>query len=197
MRFPYEIKFTHISATMTPLLVVFDLNGTLLDSTHRKRPGVRENARARHKFVYYRPHLHTFMEWILRQPGITVAFWTSNIQANAERLVQLIVPRKSDRDRLAFVWHRGHCMTFADYSSKKPFQKVFDLGYETAHTLMVDDTDEKIMHPQKDRFYCKITSFEANPESIVSDTSLLHLQKFLERVVATRNATRNNGACPR
>lgn len=164
------------------LLVVLDLNGVLVDSTHKARRGVKYDAKARAKFVYFRPGLHEFLAWLCNHPGIRVGIWTSNIARNADALVSLLFTEEQ-RARLAFVFSRDECIVFPDYSSVKPPERIFAMGFDPKHTIMVDDSPEKIDHPAKDTFYRHIPSFTAGPRAtpvMDPDTDLDTLRRYIE-----------------
>ena len=163
------------------LLVVLDLNGVLLDSTHTKRPSIAEDAKARHKFVYYRPGMRDFISWIMANPAIRVGIWTSNIRANADALVELIFT-PDQRRKLAFVFSRDECLVFPDYTSQKPAQRVFSLGYDPRHTLFIDDSPEKVVHPLKHLFYVPVKTFEATAGLANVDVGI----DFMQRIIQAR-----------
>lgn len=161
------------------LLVILDFNGTVLDSTHQKRPGVFYDVKARHKFVYFRPGMHDFLNWLTNLPEVDVGIWTSNIRENALVLCSLAFKKPAD---LAFIFSRSECVVFNDYSSEKHIQRIFDQGgcYTPTNIIVVDDSPEKIVHSQKDLFLYKIPSFEASVESIQNDKELNFLREFIE-----------------
>lgn len=142
------------------LLVVLDFNGTLVDSTHKRRSGATHDAMARHKYVYFRPGLQEFIDWLMACPGVKIAVWTSNIRLNAEALTDIVFG--SHRKQLAFIFSRNECITYPDYSSKKPVHKVFDnTAYGPENTLFVDDSPDKVMHADRERFHYQIPEFVA------------------------------------
>lgn len=77
-----------------PLLVVLDLNGTLLFRPYRKQP--------RH-FVA-RPHAHTFLDYITTRFWVVV--WSSARPQNVGSMIDSLLPRGASRDRLVAVWSR-------------------------------------------------------------------------------------------
>lgn len=164
---------------MNPL-VVLDLNGVLLDSTHQKRLGVAEDARARFKYVYFRPGLKEFLDWLFALPGVDVGIWTSNKRENADAIVNLILSARQ-REKLAFVYSRSECVTFPDYSSEKPANRLFALGYDPRRTIFIDDSDDKISHPLKHLFYHKMPEYVASPITKMADCELLHLKKVISK----------------
>jgi len=169
------------------LLVVLDFNGTLLDSTHRSRAGVRHDAMARAKYVYFRPHLRDFVAWLMTVPDIDVGLWTSNIAPNAHALADVVFT-PAEKARLAFVFSRTECLVYADYSSQKPVQRLFNTGcYTPSYTIFVDDSPEKILYPKSSsEFYYRIPTFVASTTA-GGDDALLHLRTEIERRLCEKN----------
>lgn len=162
------------------LLVVLDFNGTILDSTHHKRPGITQDCMARFKYVYFRPGMRDFLAWLLSHPRIDVGVWTSNIAKNAMALVNIAFTDDQQR-RLAFVYTRAHCTLFPDYSSTKPMQTIVDQqSYSADRVLVVDDSPEKIEQSTPPVDYYHIPTFEA-VYAAPPDNELAKLQTYIER----------------
>ncbi len=159
------------------LLVVLDLNGTILDSTHHRRVGVTEDARARAKYVYYRPHMKSFLQWLFADPRFQVAVWTSNIAANAQAILDVALTEEQ-RSRLVFVMSREHCALGPNYTSFKHLDTIYKRGFAPSHVVIVDDSDSKVVPPSKDN-WIRIEEFEASSISIATDTALIDLQTTL------------------
>lgn len=170
-----------------PLLVVLDLNGTILDSTHRARRGVAVDARARAKFVYFRPGMHEFLAWLAEQHAaglVEIAVWTSNSRDNARAVIETAFT-EDQCDRLSFVMCRDDCLTFRDYSSKKPLRKILQRGYAVDRLLIIDDSPEKILHDSiltssVDCYY-QIPTFEASAADDATDNELQKLREEITR----------------
>ncbi|ATY66466.1 NIF domain [Cordyceps militaris] len=131
------------------ILIVMDLNGTLLHRPNKRRPSV---------FVD-RPHARVFMEYLLTH--FAVAVWSSARPENVHlMLASLLTP--AQRARCAVVWGRDHFgLSRADYNSRvqcyKRLARVWaDPGVMAAHpdarrggcwdqsnTVLVDDSAEK------------------------------------------------------
>ncbi|EJT76235.1 NIF domain-containing protein [Gaeumannomyces tritici R3-111a-1] len=78
-----------------PLLVVLDLNGTLLFRPRRREP----------KHFIARPHARTFLEYIATR--FWVAVWSSARPGNVGSMIDSLLPRDGPaRDRLVAVWSR-------------------------------------------------------------------------------------------
>lgn len=166
------------------MLVVLDLNGTILDSTHHPRAGVTPNARARKKVVYFRPHMHLLLKTLLNHPEISVGVWTSNIRANAEAIIDTILT-PHEKAQLAFIYSREQCQVYPDYSSKKPLLNLSSEGFDLATTVIIDDSPEKILAPQLiiQQCYLYVPTFRASPDSLHYDNALPKLlTTILERL---------------
>lgn len=83
--------------TPQPLLVVLDLNGTLLHRPQR---------RDKPSFFAQRRHASRFLQYCLDTYWVVI--WSSARAGNVERILQQLLPRKADRDRLVAVWAREH-----------------------------------------------------------------------------------------
>lgn len=168
------------------LLVVLDFNGTILDSTHRKRLGVKQDCMARFKFVYFRPGMHQFLMWLFEQPSITVGLWTSNIAKNAHALVDLVFTNEQ-KARIAFVFTRRFCNVFPDYSSTKPMQTILAHQYAAENVIVVDDSPEKIEQSTPPVDYYHIPTFEASAP-LKEDNELQRLQQHIQQKLDFFNA---------
>jgi hypothetical protein len=162
------------------LLVVLDFNGTLLDSTHRAHSGAVCDARARFKFVYFRPLMREFITWLIAQPDIDIGIWTSNTRENALALCDIVFPSDTERSRLSFVYSRDECVTFADYTSKKRAHRLFDLGYRVNQIIFVDDSPDKVEHPFKTTIHYQIPEFSgAKTYNKAADKELHVLREYI------------------
>ncbi|KAI8803888.1 hypothetical protein BJ742DRAFT_473118 [Cladochytrium replicatum] len=120
------------SSNRLPILIVLDLNGTLIDRidkrgrrmvTSSKSAPLKPDCVIRKTYVYLRPYLDTFLDSIFSR--FHVAGWTSAIQRNAQPLAEFIF---GDRvSRLEFLWDRSMCDQ-PDKESKNDFSTVKDLS---------------------------------------------------------------------
>jgi hypothetical protein len=164
--------------SINKLLVVLDFNGTILDSTHQKRTGVTEDAMARFKFVYFRPGMRQFIDWLMSQSNVEVALWTSNIYRNAQALTDIVFTKEQQRN-LAFTLSRSHCIVYPDYSSQKPMQLIVQKGYQPENVIVVDDSPEKILMSSPPIDYYHISTFEASPIAVIVNNDLEKLQHYI------------------
>ncbi|KAM3516110.1 hypothetical protein MY11210_000392 [Beauveria gryllotalpidicola] len=132
------------------ILIVMDLNGTLLHRPNRRRPS---------HFIA-RPHARVFMDYLLST--FSVAVWSSARSNNVQAMVaSLLTP--AQRQRCLVVWGREHMgLSPADYDARvqcyKRLARVWgDRGVMAAHpdarggggrwdqsnTVLVDDSAEK------------------------------------------------------
>jgi hypothetical protein len=166
----------------TKMLIVLDLNGTILDSTHNMRKGVQPHANARKKYVYFRPHMKEFLVALFNHPNIEVGIWTSNIAANAQAVVETAFTAEQI-EKLAFIMSREDCRLGPNYSSFKDMEKVYQRGYLPGNVMIVDDSEDKIF-PANFPGWISIESFEASPKSLANDNALQTLQLTIEAVVS-------------
>lgn len=163
---------------MNELLIILDLNGTILDSTHRQRKGCKYDLKARTKYVYFRPGMKEFIEFLKTNSRFRVAVWTSCIPQNAKAIVEHIfkdVP-------LEFCYSRDECdeLSGPGFKTIKNLNKVWDRfpKWNQSNTFIIDDSSEKLV------------GFEKNllcvPEFIMScgteDKVLKSLPDFLMKI---------------
>lgn len=167
------------------MLVILDLNGTLVDASPVQRPNVAPHARARYKFVYVRPYTRELLSWMFEHPDIEVAVWTSRKRVNADALLQVILS-KDQYDALAFLKCRDECIVFANFASQKPLLQLVNEGYAAGDMLIVDDSPEKIAAPPDmlEQCYLHVPSFVASPESLQHDTALRDVQRAIEERIS-------------
>lgn len=130
---------------MFPGLLILDLNGTLVHSSHKRVPHALANWKARNKFVYIRPYLQEFLNYIFANFE-AVAVWTSNIKENAESICDLIFTPEQ-RKRLLFVWSRNECEKRPNYHTVKNLQHVWASleMFSPENTFVMDDSRDKIL----------------------------------------------------
>ena len=159
-------------------LIILDLNGTILDSSHEPRPGATPDGRARFKHVYFRPHMKEFIHYLFANFE-AVAVWTSNIEANALALVKLAFGPELI-ERLLFVFHRDACILGPDYSSQKPLELVWKAfpQYDASNTLIVDDSEKKMVSIGTG-CHIAIPTFRASSQTMKEDYELKKLIQCL------------------
>lgn len=171
-------KKSHVIVS-TPLmsrrLLILDVNGTIADFTHKRRPGVKPDAKLRSKYIYERPHLREFLSRVTEH--YDVAVWTSSIGPNAEAAVDYLFKRHN----LAFVYSRNQCVKLPGpgYRTIKDLRRVWSSfpHYDRRNTTVLDDSEEKLaLQP-----HCllPIPTFEASQKSIQEDRCLLDALQVL------------------
>ncbi len=162
------------------ILIVLDLNGVLLESTHKRKEGYRYDFRARHKYVYFRPGMFRFLKFLKDHPMIRVAVWTSCIGVNADAIVNRVF---SDIP-LEFRYSREQCEEvpgpgFGTIKDLTRVWKEFPSWNET-NTIMIDDSEEKITR-QPDNLL-RVSEFIV--ERHLNDTVLFQVEKNLESLLS-------------
>jgi TFIIF-interacting CTD phosphatase-like protein len=124
------------------LLVVFDLDETLIHATLRIAPGMADFMSGPHPCAI-RPHAIGLVEECLDR--YDVAVWTSAGSLHAETVVSELF---GDDAPLRFVWSAQHCTpyrnheTFEDVSLKN-LHKLRRKGINLDRVIAIDDTPEK------------------------------------------------------
>lgn len=138
-----------LTATPQNLLVVIDLNGTLLYRPSKKQPT---------KFLM-RPHAQLFLKYCVET--FTVVIWSSARPENVKAMCDVILPRNL-RGQVAAVWARDKFgLTHHDYNQRvqcyKKLQMLwgdrqvaashpcYDFGgrWDQTNTVLIDDSLEK------------------------------------------------------
>ncbi len=130
---------------MELLLVILDLNGTLMDSSHRMIRGApAHDFKARYKYVYYRPGMSEFLSYLANEPRVRLAVWTSCARDNARAVVDRVfygVP-------LEFCFSREECdeLPGPGYRTVKDLRRVWDRfpRWNSKNTVILDDSEEKL-----------------------------------------------------
>ena len=157
------------------LLVVFDLNGTLVS----QRSG---------QHIVTRPHFAELLEFLCHhhdEGNLRFATWTSRPMGLSNRIVNAIFPPEV-RERLMFTFDRSRCLT-SDVSQRKLTKDLTSIwtvytAFNIANTVIVDDTQDKILYSQRRSHYQIPTWYADRPEEIPepeSDTGLLNLIEHL------------------
>lgn len=132
-----------------PILIVLDLNGTLLFRPTKNRTA----------FVA-RPHATTFINYLLSR--FWVAVWSSAKPENVGAMIDNLITDKSQRDRLVAVWGRDRFgLSSADYAQRvQVYKRLTRLWvdpqvasshpglaqgerWDQTNTVLVDDSVEK------------------------------------------------------
>lgn len=150
---------------MRPLLVVLDLDGTIIDSVHKRRRNAPEpDFKARTKFVYYRPGLTEFLDLLFSNPDIRVGVWTSCKKENALSITNHLFKDK----KLEFVFSRDECdlVPGPGYKSIKDLDKQIwsrSSIWRSDNTIMIDDSSDKLERQPLNLF--KVSTFVAGSEN--------------------------------
>jgi hypothetical protein len=114
------------------LLILLDLNGTLLDRIDRHERKLAKlnpslpkepDARINQRHVYYRPFLDTLLQ---QCKSCHVGVWTSAIPMNADAMVSILFGKS--KKSLEMYWNRRHCELVGvarEHASIKNLQEVW------------------------------------------------------------------------
>ena len=150
-------------------LFILDLNGTLLETRREPIPYVIHNGMARVKYIYHRPYLMEFMEFLLN--NFHVGIWTSNIAENAMAIVKSVFTDEQLK-RLKFVCAREQCTLLKsdDPRSIKDLDKIWErLPHFKGHTTIIDNEREKL-YPH--HLNCLMQVSEYDPSEAPQDHTL-------------------------
>lgn len=155
------------------MLLILDLDETLIHATEAKLAGREEDFAFAKYFVYKRPHLDHFLQEVARH--FTLGVWSSAGDEYVSGIVSMIKPSSVDFE---FVWARSKCSlkrdrTYDTYYLEKRLDKLKKRGYPLEQILILDDTAEKASCNYGNAIYIK--EYTGAPE----DTELLHLLEYL------------------
>ncbi|KAJ1560296.1 hypothetical protein HK405_007594, partial [Cladochytrium tenue] len=192
------------SLTMAPsrLLLVLDLNGTLLDrlTSSADKRFARANPRAPSCAdavvgkgrVFLRPYLDHFLDFAFAH--FHVATWTSATAANAAKMTALVCGERAAH--LAFSWDRSRCqLDGVGFGSKKDLRSIWDdtTGVNRAglwserNTLIIDDTPGKSSLNRANHLLIPPFLLGNVEVPCDEDPSLLSVLEYLRRLLAAAN----------
>ena len=181
------------ASTMQPLLVVLDLDETLVHAS-RKHLGHAPDFRAGQYFVYKRPFLDEFLQQL--SESFPFAIWSSATRDYVLEIAEQILPEKAVPE---FIWAREKCSIRATpnideygyynmdtgqspYFYSKQFQRIKRLGFSLRRSLMIEDSPEKIANSYGNAIY--VSEFNGQKGQ---DIELLCLIEYLKTFELTEN----------
>jgi hypothetical protein len=125
--------------------------------------------------------MQEFLRFLL--DNFRVAVWTSNIRENADELVRLAFGERAKE--LLFVWSREQCDLEPPpgYGSTKSMDKIWKAfpQFHPLNTYMLDDSPEKITGTGARDVHIQLETFEASPDSVMTDNELMHWKSEIEK----------------
>ena len=183
--------------SLDPLLVVLDLDETLVHSPHAALTDPPAFALGTYS-VYVRPFLKVFLQEVFSK--YLVAIWTAAGCEFAEGVVANIVAPESP---LQFLWSAECCTQRFDRETREHFtvkklRKIRKKGYDLARVLVIDDSPEK--HMLNYGNLVQVVPFTGDS----TDAELLRLLPYLEwinteanvRAIDKRNWRDHVRGCP-
>ncbi len=159
------------------ILVILDLNGTLLESTHHKKKEYEHDYKARQKYVYYRPGMWKFLKFLSNHPRVKLAVWTSCSKENAKAIIEHIFDKTGIP--LEFYYSREECIKLPGpgYKTVKDLTCVWNKfpQWNKFNTIMIDDSAEKLQRQPNNLVHVE----EFTVEKQKTDTMLSVLEKTL------------------
>lgn len=191
---------TSPASTRSPLLVVLDLNGTLLDRItdgerlkrsrlNPKCPPVPDLV-INGKKIYYRPYLDAFLHGLFDR--FSVATWTSAMPKNAQPMVGHLFPKKL-KDKLSFNWTREKCELLGnarEHQSIKDLAKIWadekasiNGKWNEKNTIIIDDSMGKgARNPFNAVHLIPFTVTEPDFLDCDADSTLLAVLNYLDHL---------------
>ncbi|KAI3641629.1 hypothetical protein MIR68_000326 [Amoeboaphelidium protococcarum] len=183
--------------TMRHFLLIFDLNGVLIDRIGKDRrklwKAVEESKRLKNDFkvqqraVFLRPSVDKFMKTLFDQ-GFHVALWTSAEHRN----VIGIVPHLVGANSFKFIWCKEECEMVGWESKHKPavvkdLSKVWDSDainpdklFNDTNTILFDDSVAKTARNPSNAII--VDKFDVTTEEAHGDDYLERLSALLQRL---------------
>ena len=182
------------SVIVRPLLIIFDLNGTLVFKPKR-RNGTDDAAKGPGAVgdVVQRPYLELMLDMVheMDQQGLVrCAVWSSSERSRVNRTVNSVFPAPMI-ERLLFRFDRGRCLTVDGFGGGRrrgqPLIKnlkivwdMFNGAFDDENTIIVDDTRDKVYYSQRRCLYL-VPTFDALDDN---DSALLKFNDYLKERVA-------------
>ena len=175
------------------LLVLIDMNGTLLLREKKCLPGRAPDFIHAKKYYYMRPGAKDFVKEIIAMPGIRFAFYTSMLETNAKPAISNLAGRGWEKDGVQ-LYARDYQKH--DPNGKNKWDTMRDLdkiwkeemtnhGYKFGphNTVMIDDTPEKMReHPHNVLIVPEMTAASLVRED--GDSSVLdNVQKYIKQML--------------
>ncbi|CAJ0766531.1 2225_t:CDS:2, partial [Entrophospora sp. SA101] len=152
-----------------PMLIVLDLNGTLV-----YRDG-------EHRLIHLRPHISAFKNFLFRNKNFNIMIWSSAQRINVNKMVKEIFGN-DDSNKLLEIWSRDKFpLTNKEYHSK--CLTIKDL--EMTNTILIDDSPLKAQLQPYNAIHLK----EFNRELFHNgnDSELLNVIEYLELLKCQSN----------
>ena len=155
---PLSQTINPIKATLyeaNPILILVDLNGTLLCRTSKKID-IPYEMKLKHNYVYLRPGASHFLSSILFHPRAVLAFYSSIMFHNITPLINILFkkpPLKTLRNKVLAVFDGHYCPK--DSQGQNDWDTMRDLNmvwkakpckgrFGKANTLLIDDDQRKV-----------------------------------------------------
>ncbi|OAJ41702.1 hypothetical protein, variant [Batrachochytrium dendrobatidis JEL423] len=186
------------------LLIVFDLNGTLLERLSSKEvKDIRSkcsflpessNYKYRSKWCFLRPHLNELIRFVVQQPHITIGVWTSAEAPNAQRLTELTFGPAFKH--VSFVMDRSYCdhapTGVKSHNLLKDVSKIWSDEtlnpngvWSNKNTILIDDSPRKFRHSKLNAIGIPTFTFVSRSQLLVdpnNDNSLILLVEWLRKI---------------
>jgi hypothetical protein len=185
---------------MKELLIVFDLNGTLLSriksSSDRMLvnsspfPPSAPNLSFKRQRIYVRPHFYHLLKTINENPRFRVGVWTSAQQSNALRLTDFLFRNNNDETlnrKLEFVLDRSVCENAPMGTRSEEVVKNLDIIFNSKeygswnlnNTVLIDDSKHKARKQPENLLWIPNFDVSDHTRDSSQDIALLQLATWL------------------
>ena len=170
-------------SSKSEILIILDLDETLVYATTDKL-SIKHDFEVGNYFVYKRPHLCQFIEYI--QKNFDFAVWSSASDAYVEEMTKKL----SLHEKTVFTWARSKATfkrpstfdaegnlnvdTLNHHFFVKRLKKVKKLGFDLEKVLIIDDSPHKSRENYGNAIY--VEEFKGNQK----DKELLYLIDYLD-----------------
>lgn len=166
---------SHLLQQPKKQLLILDLNGTLISR-------LKTNGRG----YYARPHYEQFLDFIFKH--FTVMVWSSARQQSVQMMCKIF------KQPLELVWNRNHFeldenQFYGKTETIKDLNKVwhyFSNQYDAKNTIILDDTDSKLVYQPYNLIHVKTFDFKDIIEG-ATDNELLRVIRYLDALRVQSN----------
>eukprot|EP00743_Colponemidia_sp_Colp-15_P010884 GILK01012055.1.p1 GENE.GILK01012055.1~~GILK01012055.1.p1 ORF type:complete len:266 (-),score=23.88 GILK01012055.1:170-943(-) len=174
------------------ILLIFDLNGTLLE----RLAGKAANPKPAHKLinkrkVWLRPGLNALWNFVFEEDQargqFDVAVWSSAMTQNTQPMIDFVFG--VHREHLLFDYHREHTVPDRSrhaktYATLKDLQSVWAKypQYGPTNTVLIDDSPSKAAKQPNNHILVPEFAYESLQEAFESDPTLENLTMYLSQL---------------
>jgi hypothetical protein len=189
-----ESKPFYNPKTKSKLLILVDMNGTLLHRSPTKLGGKKNDCKALSMYVYFRNFAKVFCNWLAEIQNIDVCFYTSMKAQSASIIIESLLEKDKKIHLLDQTYNKRDPDGENSWSMMRDMKRIWSLegcpsfGHSEKTTIMIDDSPNK-MKEYPDNVYiipAYVEEYVVNKNK-EDEQVLLHTMDFLKRLLEEWN----------